>query len=321
MDQHAASATAYIKSLLSNGNRNNGFHDDEDLLAGGSLDHELDLGPRDGNFMNSVLKGMEGSPYVGKHHVKETLPPKKHSQSATSSPYISNYRIPRVHNHKNHSSQNNTPTKSNYGQQFRQALGNNNQNKASLHGSLSHIASNGIDSHFGHVQKFTGAMPASAHGSPYRSRNHFVQQSSVVATTSLYRGNSSDFGISEPEDNGQEHASSSSPASTDNKSMWTALYDYDAQGEDELSLRRGEMIQVLSKDAKVSGDEGWWTGKKIGSRVGIFPANFVAHSANFLQPLEVDYDDLELEVVIGRGGFGSVWRGQWRGDVVAVKKV
>ncbi|CAG7828826.1 unnamed protein product, partial [Allacma fusca] len=26
-------------------------------------------------------------------------------------------------------------------------------------------------------------------------------------------------------------------------------------------------------------------------------------------------------VVIGRGGFGSVWRGQWRGDVVAVKKV
>lgn len=47
----------------------------------------------------------------------------------------------------------------------------------------------------------------------------------------------------------------------------TALYDYDAQGEDELSLRKGQIVEVLSEDAKISGDEGWWTGK-IGDKVG-----------------------------------------------------
>lgn len=49
-------------------------------------------------------------------------------------------------------------------------------------------------------------------------------------------------------------------------SLWTALYDYDAQGEDELSLRKGQLVEVLSEDAKISGDEGWWTGK-IGDKV------------------------------------------------------
>lgn len=46
----------------------------------------------------------------------------------------------------------------------------------------------------------------------------------------------------------------------------TALYDYEAQGEDELSLQKGQVVLVLSEDAKISGDEGWWTGK-IGDKV------------------------------------------------------
>lgn len=46
----------------------------------------------------------------------------------------------------------------------------------------------------------------------------------------------------------------------------TALYDYEAQGEDELSLQQGQIVEVLSEDAKISGDEGWWTGK-IGDKV------------------------------------------------------
>lgn len=41
----------------------------------------------------------------------------------------------------------------------------------------------------------------------------------------------------------------------------TTLYDYEAQGDDELSLRHGEIIEVLSQDVKISGDEGWWIGK------------------------------------------------------------
>lgn len=49
-------------------------------------------------------------------------------------------------------------------------------------------------------------------------------------------------------------------------SLWTALYDYEAQGEDELFLQRGQVVLVLSMDPNISGDEGWWIGK-IGDKV------------------------------------------------------
>lgn len=111
----------------------------------------------------------------------------------------------------------------------------------------------------------------------------------------------------------------------------TALYDYDAQGEDELSLRKGQIVEVLSEDAKISGDEGWWTGK-IGEKVGIFPSNFVAHqdpehdfSEHYnniiadIDPVKIDFAELELEEVIGVGGFGKVYRGIWNNHEVAVK--
>ncbi|XP_075233951.1 mitogen-activated protein kinase kinase kinase 11-like isoform X1 [Lycorma delicatula] len=112
-------------------------------------------------------------------------------------------------------------------------------------------------------------------------------------------------------------------------SNWTALYDYQAQGEDELSLRRGETVEVLSMDSKISGDEGWWTGK-IGGKVGIFPANFVSEEniidqaglsnvIRDIQPLEIEFSDLDLEEVIGVGGFGKVYRGFWHNQEVAVK--
>ncbi|MGL4278196.1 MAG: SH3 domain-containing protein [Morganella morganii] len=53
------------------------------------------------------------------------------------------------------------------------------------------------------------------------------------------------------------------------------MFDYDATAEDELSLRKGDRVEVLSKDSLVSGDEGWWTGM-IEDRVGIFPSNYVS---------------------------------------------
>lgn len=106
-----------------------------------------------------------------------------------------------------------------------------------------------------------------------------------------------------------------------------ALYDYGAQGEDELSLRRGQIVEVLSTDAKISGDEGWWTGK-IGDKVGIFPANFVVEYDPIdqvssvigdIHPVEIPFSELELEEVIGVGGFGKVYRGIWKNREVAVK--
>lgn len=101
--------------------------------------------------------------------------------------------------------------------------------------------------------------------------------------------------------------------------LFTAVYDYAAQGEDELSLRRGEIVEVLSKDANISGDEGWWTGK-IGDRVGIFPAIYVTEEDPLVvEPPRVSFSELKLEEVIGVGGFGKVYRGYWDDEVVAVK--
>ncbi|XP_069394521.1 mitogen-activated protein kinase kinase kinase 21 isoform X1 [Paralichthys olivaceus] len=119
------------------------------------------------------------------------------------------------------------------------------------------------------------------------------------------------------------------------RSLWTAAYDYEGSGEDELSLRRGDVVEVLSKDAAISGDEGWWTGK-INHRVGIFPSNYVTYQPAIYRlpassgsvgtrervpssPVQIPFSELVLEEIIGVGGFGKVYRGTWKDQEVAVK--
>ncbi|XP_016326615.1 mitogen-activated protein kinase kinase kinase MLK4-like [Sinocyclocheilus anshuiensis] len=113
------------------------------------------------------------------------------------------------------------------------------------------------------------------------------------------------------------------------RSLWTAVFDYEASGEDELSLRRGDVVEVLSKDAAISGDEGWWTGK-INHRVGIFPSNYVTYQPVIYRavgdresdpsaPVRIPFSELVLQEIIGVGGFGKVYRGTWKDQEVAVK--
>uniref|UniRef100_A0A8C9MK61 Mitogen-activated protein kinase kinase kinase n=1 Tax=Serinus canaria TaxID=9135 RepID=A0A8C9MK61_SERCA len=74
-------------------------------------------------------------------------------------------------------------------------------------------------------------------------------------------------------------------------------------GEDELSLRRGDVVEVLSQDAAVSGDDGWW--RRAGGPRG-----------------EPNGDRLPAPGAAGdhrRGGFRKVYRATWRGREVAVK--
>ncbi|CAF0845104.1 unnamed protein product [Adineta ricciae] len=96
------------------------------------------------------------------------------------------------------------------------------------------------------------------------------------------------------------------------------IYDYTSKGDDELTLKRGSVLEVLSKDERISGSEGWWTGRLLNSEsVGVFPANFVANAEPNLRI--IDYKDLQIGELIGIGGFGHVHYGKF-GDVhVAIK--
>ncbi|CAG5950301.1 unnamed protein product [Menidia menidia] len=58
----------------------------------------------------------------------------------------------------------------------------------------------------------------------------------------------------------------------DGDSKPKVTFCYDATNEDELSLKEGDIVHLLSKD---TGEPGWWRGE-VGGREGVFPNNFVA---------------------------------------------
>ncbi|XP_051263102.1 SH3 domain-containing protein 21 isoform X1 [Dicentrarchus labrax] len=49
------------------------------------------------------------------------------------------------------------------------------------------------------------------------------------------------------------------------------MFDYKAKAEDELDLKKGDVVVILKKEAE---DEGWWEGE-LNGRCGFFPDNFV----------------------------------------------
>jgi myosin-1 len=59
------------------------------------------------------------------------------------------------------------------------------------------------------------------------------------------------------------------PKRKDARPKCKALYDYDAQGSDEISLKVDDVIFVLQKS-----DTGWWEGELNGKK-GLFPGNYV----------------------------------------------
>lgn len=152
----------------------------------------------------------------------------------------------------------------------------------------------------------------------YCSYGYYGRNSNNMSDSSVSDTHSGGTARTVSQQTSPSHATHSSSHSRQDNSatLFTALFDYVAQGEDELSLQRGETVEVLSKDSKISGDEGWWTGK-IRGKVGIFPANFVAEAEcidrvssviDKVQPVEIDFHELQLEEVIGVGGFGKVYR-------------
>ncbi|XP_064473035.1 SH3 domain-containing kinase-binding protein 1-like isoform X5 [Ornithodoros turicata] len=49
------------------------------------------------------------------------------------------------------------------------------------------------------------------------------------------------------------------------------LYTYEAQNDDELTIKEGDVITIITKEVE---DKGWWKGE-LGGRIGVFPDNFV----------------------------------------------
>lgn len=54
------------------------------------------------------------------------------------------------------------------------------------------------------------------------------------------------------------------------------IYDYTAQGEDEISIRTGQMIKLTEgPNGGQHYADGWWEGYDNSNRRGIFPSNYV----------------------------------------------
>lgn len=55
------------------------------------------------------------------------------------------------------------------------------------------------------------------------------------------------------------------------RELCRVLFPYDPTNEDELELKEGDVITILSKELP---DKGWWKGELKG-KIGVFPDNFV----------------------------------------------
>jgi serine/threonine protein kinase/ankyrin repeat protein len=131
--------------------------------------------------------------------------------------------------------------------------------------------------------------------------------------------------------------------------LMQALYDYQAQSQQELAVVAGESITVLQQNAN-----GWWVCRNSRGQEGYLPMNYLGavsgnssdkpksssenpeevnpkapkkatpgineHGAGQVNLL-IPFSEIRLGKELGRGGFGAVYRADWQGDEVAVKQL
>lgn len=68
-----------------------------------------------------------------------------------------------------------------------------------------------------------------------------------------------------------------------------ALYDYEGDGEEELTFEEGQVITIVSRCAH-SVDDGWWKGELDG-KIGNFPSLVVEECDEYGEPLTNQWDD------------------------------
>ncbi|XP_040919901.1 CD2-associated protein isoform X1 [Toxotes jaculatrix] len=89
-----------------------------------------------------------------------------------------------------------------------------------------------------------------------------------------------------PKADGDSKAKGANVSASSAKECCRVTFAFEATNEDELSLKEGDIIHILSKD---TGEPGWWRGE-INGKEGVFPDNFV-----------VMVSDTEKESLTSRG--------------------
>ena len=78
-----------------------------------------------------------------------------------------------------------------------------------------------------------------------------------------------------------------------------AKFAYTASRDDELSLRKGDCVEILEKEG-----DGWWRGK-VGGREGWFPANYVEEISGASEPSPPPSDRAVVHRVVAMYSFNS----------------
>lgn len=120
------------------------------------------------------------------------------------------------------------------------------------------------------------------------------------------------------------------------KNYGVVIGDFSGLYPDELTIKVGEKIEIISKDTLVSRNIGWWTGRDDKGKIGIFPAACVSiegsgsngdsaagaegkETSTGEYSLGIHGKEVEMKEVVGIGGFGKVYRAIYQGQEVAVK--
>ncbi|KAI6235335.1 hypothetical protein M3Y95_00040600 [Aphelenchoides besseyi] len=94
-----------------------------------------------------------------------------------------------------------------------------------------------------------------------------------------------------------------------------AFYDYQAKEDDELSFKRGTVVEILDKKCE---ERGWLHGK-INGVEGMVPENYVHLVGR--EPTEIKNSEFRWfrNEQVGNGGSSRVYKGRWNGREVALK--